>query len=237
MKHPTYTLEVWGDYACFSRPETKVERLSYPVITPSAARGFFDAVFCNRHKMWWQIRRIEVLNEPRFVALRRNEVKGRVPSDRTVSGWIIGKSNPEPLWADGTDEGTGRTQRQTIALKDVRYRVSAELRTWPGFESQLEEFKSKFVRKAKAGQCLYQPYLGCREFVGFFELIEPQESMQSNIDLDIGWMLYDVFRLDEPGTNMSRPSVSLFRATVRSGVIEVPEYSSPEVRKPELKHA
>jgi len=237
MKHPTYTLEIWGDYACFSRPETKVERLSYPVITPSAARGFFDAIFCNRHKMWWQIRRIEVLNEPKFIALRRNEVKGKVPSDRTVAGWMKGTSSPEPLWADGNDESTGRTQRQTIALKDVRYRVTAELRTWPGFDSQLEEFKGKFLRKAKAGQCLYQPYMGCREFVGFFELVEGIQPVAGGPDLEIGWMLYDVFRLDEPGTNMSRPSVSLFRAKVESGVLEVPEYTSPLVRKPEVIRA
>jgi CRISPR-associated protein Cas5d len=236
-KHPKFTLEIWGDYACFTRPETKVERLSYPVITPSAARGFFDSIFCNRHRMWWQIRQIEVLNDPKFIALRRNEVKGKVPSDRTIASWMKGTALPEPLWADGTDEGTGRTQRQTIALKNVRYRVTAELRTWPGFENQLEEFKSKFVRKARAGQCLFQPYLGCREFVWFFELIEEAAPLPSELNLDIGWMIYDVFRLDEPGTNVSRPSISLFHADVVSGVLQVPEYSSPLVRKPEVRRA
>lgn len=236
MKSTPFTLEVWGDFACFSRPEAKVERFSYPVITPSAARGIFDAIFCNRHRMWWQIRKIEVLNEPRFIALRRNEVKGRAPSDRTIASWMKGEP-PQPLMADGDDEATGRTQRQTIALKEVKYRITAEIRPWPGHEGQLREFEDKFVRKARAGQCLYQPYLGCREFPAFFELVEPGGERLSSLDLDIGWMVYDVFQLDRPGTSQDRPAVSLFRATIKGGVLEVPEYRDPAVRKPGGAHA
>lgn len=231
MKSTTFKLEVWGDLACFTRPEAKVERLSYPVMTPSAARGIFDAIFCNRHQMWWQIRQIEVLNDPKFIALRRNEVKGRAPADSTISGWINGRQ-PQPLMADGDDEATGRTQRQTIALKDVRYRLSAEIRPWPGFESKLPEFQDKFRRKAKAGQCLYQPYLGCREFPAFFEFLEePSVPASGSLNLDIGWMVYDVFQLDRPGASTDGPAVSLFRASVSNGVLAVPEYHSPLVQK------
>ena len=232
-----FTLEIWGDLACFTRPEAKVERFSYPVITPSAARGVFDAVFCNRHQMWCQIKRLEILREPRFIALRRNEVKGRAPADRTIHQWMEGKAEPQPLMADGDDEATGRTQRQTIALKDVRYRVTAELKVWPGYEAKQGEYRDKFLRKARAGQCLYQPYLGCREFVAFFELTDGFAADPVPFDMEIGWMLYDVFALDMPGNNMSKPSVSLFRASVLGGVLDVPPYASPNVKKPEVARA
>ena len=231
MKSTPFTLEVWGEFACFTRPEAKVERLSYPVITPSAARGIFDAVFCNRHQMWWQITQVAVLKAPKFIALRRNEVKGRVPAERTVSAWMKGDT-PQPLMADGDDEGSGRTQRQTMALKDVRYRITAEIRTWPGYKAKLSEFQDKFRRKARAGQCLYQPYLGCREFPAFFELVEDAITAPSDLNLDIGWMVYDVFQLDRPGTNADDSAVSLFRASIENGVLKVPEYSDPLVKKP-----
>ncbi|MDK3161105.1 type I-C CRISPR-associated protein Cas5c [Kamptonema cortianum] len=232
-----FTLEVWGDLACFTRPETKVERFSYPVITPSAARGVFDAVFCNKHKMWWQIKRVELLTEPKFIALRRNEVKGRAPADQTIKKWMNGNIDPQPLLADGDDEATGRTQRQTIALKDVRYRITAELMVWPGFESQRTEFRDKFVRKARSGQCLYQPYLGCREFVAYFQLVGEEQVNPVPVNFEIGWMIYDVFALDAPGTSNSRPAVSIFRASVVNGVLEIPAYSSDAVKKPEVHRA
>lgn len=126
MRNGTHTLEVWGELACFTRPEMKVERYSYPVITPSAARGIFDAIywdgrrekegreFVMRPYFHWQITRIEVLEVPRYIALRRNEVKGRVPATATLNKWMKGTRLPEPLWADGDDETTGRTQRQTM---------------------------------------------------------------------------------------------------------------------------
>lgn len=133
MANGTHTLEVWGDFACFTRPEMKVERFSYPVITPSAARGIFDAIYWDglrerqgresimRPYFHWQLIRIEVLELPRYIALRRNEVKDKVPADRTLKAWMEGREQPEPIWADGgKDElGTdqkGRTQRQTMAL-------------------------------------------------------------------------------------------------------------------------
>lgn len=236
MKPTPFTLEVWGEFACFTRPEAKVERFSYPVITPSASRGIFDAIFCNRHQMWWQVREIQVLTPPKFIALRRNEVKGRAPADRTISSWMKGET-PQPLMADGNDEATGRTQRQTMALKDVRYRLTAEIKPWPGFETKLTEFQDKFRRKARAGQCLYQPYLGCREFPAYFELVDDAPTLTSELDIDLGWMVYDVFRLDRPGTNADAPAVSLFRASVQNGILIVPEYQSPLVRKPGEMHA
>jgi CRISPR-associated protein Cas5d len=242
MTHARFTLEVWGDLACFSNPAMgKVERFSYPFITPSAARGIFDAICVNRHEYGWQITKIELLAPPRYIALRRNEVKNRAPSERTIGQWMDGKAPPEPIWADGTEEAAGRTQRQTMALKDVRYRLHATMRPWPGFEHNLVGMASRFERIARAGKCWYQPFFGCREFPCYFELADPSNSRKpEDIDIDAGWMLYDVFDLSRPGESLKEddsPFISLFRAEARSGVVEVPPFESDAVRKPERRVA
>jgi CRISPR-associated protein Cas5d len=163
-------IEVWGRLACFTRPELKVERFSYPVITPSAARGIFDAICVNRHEFRWQILQVEVLEPPAFIALRRNEVKEKGPSDRTVHQWMQGTVPPTPILAGAGEEAN--TQRQTMALKNVRYRIHAEVRPWRGYEDQIEKMEARFRRIAGAGKCFFQPYFGCREFPAFFRLLE-----------------------------------------------------------------
>jgi CRISPR-associated protein Cas5d len=229
-------LEVWGDFACFSRPELKVERFSYPVITPSAARGIFDAVYAKPAEFRWAVTAVEVLSKPSNIALRRNEVKDKA-NVNAVLDWMSGKREPEPIWADGdrdllgTDE-RGRTQRQTMALKDVRYRLHAEIRPWPGFEGRQTALEAQFRRRAERGKCFYQPCLGVREFPAFFRLVEPGgDPPPVFLDQDLGLMLYDVFDLSRPGTSEDGPAVSLFRATLRGGVLAVPDYASPDVLK------
>jgi len=243
MQPSEQVLEVWGSLACFTRPELKVERFSYPVITPSAARGIFDAIYCKPNKdptqaeFRWQMTRVEVLSPPSYIALRRNEVKGNA-SVKSIVGWMAGRTKPQPLWADGDEEFKGRTQRQTMALKNVWYRIHAKARTWPGFEHRLPAVEAQFRRRASQGKCIYQPYFGCREFPAFFELIDEHPAMAEPVvpDLDIGLMLYDVFDLSSPGTSTSRPSISLFHAKVVGGVMEVPPYESDEVLKPGRKN-
>ena len=237
----THTLEVWGDLACFTRPEMKVERFSYPVITPSAARGIFDAIYWDgkregsriRPYFHWQITRVEVLEIPRYIALRRNEVKGIVPGTAKLNKWISGAERPEPLWADGNDETTGRTQRQTMALKNVRYRLHA--RIVPKSGNDFAKLNACFVRRAKHGKCFQQPYFGCREFPAFFEYVEdPQARPATPIPLDqnLGLMLYDVFDLRrEVIDNKDKPSISLFEAKLVSGVMDVPAYTDAAVKK------
>lgn len=231
------TLEVWGDLACFTRPELKVERFSYPCITPSAARGVFDAIYAKPVEFRWQIRRIELLERPAFLALRRNEVKEKI-NLTAVAAWMEGKREPEPIWADGDRElvGTdekGRTQRQTMALRNVRYRIAAEIHPWPGHEAKLPALEAQFRRRAAKGKCFCQPVMGCREFPAYFELVEAEASAANkppvDFDLDIGLMLYDVFDLSRPGTSGDRPAVSLFRAAIQRGVLEVPLWGSAEV--------
>ncbi|MCX6361579.1 MAG: type I-C CRISPR-associated protein Cas5c [Armatimonadetes bacterium] len=230
-------LEVWGDLACFTQPALKVERFSYPVITPSAARAVFDAIYY-KPKFRWQVTAIEVLAPPRYIALRRNEVKERAPGADTIMQWASGRAEPQPIIADadkdmvGTDQ-KGRTQRQTMALKDVRYRLHAEARPWAGGASEQAAIEAQFRRRAGAGQCIYQPYLGCREFPAFFEPYDgPIVGNRDLPDMDLGWMLYDVFDLAQQGTPFSPPAISLFHARVTDGVLMVPDYSSPEVHKP-----
>jgi CRISPR-associated protein Cas5d len=233
MKPSVQTLEVWGELACFTRPELKVERFSYPIITPSAARAIFEAIYWKRPKFRWQVTKVEVLSEPQYIALRRNEVKGKAPSDRTIGQWASGKAKAQPLWADSDDQATGRTQRQTMALKGVRYRLYAEIRPWQGYESEIPGLEACFRRRARNGQCIYQPYMGCREFPAYFRLVEDGIPALPAIpmDLDLGFMLYDVFDLSRPGGNEDAPAVSVFHGTVAAGVMHVPDYSDSGVLK------
>ena len=232
MRAKDQVLEVWGELACFSRPELKVERFSYPLITPSAARGVYDAIYCKPSEFRWQVTRIEMLAPPSYIALRRNEVKEKA-SEAAILKWMRGKAPPEPIWADGNAGEKGRTQRQTMALRNVRYRLHAEIRPWPGFEPRLQGMEMQFRRRAATGKCVYQPYFGCREFPAYFDLVAPEAAGDAPVkwDSDVGWMLYDVFDLSRPGDCASGPAISLFQAAVHAGVLEVPPYESDAVRK------
>lgn len=246
----THTLEIWGDFACWTRPELKSERFSYPSCTPSGGRGIFDAIYCKPHnhhtrdprsaEFRWAVTKIEILDRPpSYIALRRNEV-GNVASSRNIEQWIGGKQ-PEPLMADDSEV---RQQRQTMALRDVRFRLTGQIVPWPGHEAKQKAFDEQFVRRASAGKCFMQPYLGCREFVAFFRYIPPEhlaaeQSRRPPFDWshDLGMMVYDVFDLSAPGRNTSRPFVSLFHAKVESGVLDVPGWHDPRVLKPEGRDA
>ena len=239
MRGKTHCLEVWGDLACFTRPEMKVERYSYPVITPSAARGIFDAIYFKRsHGFYWQVERVEVLTPPKYIALRRNEVKDKAPGERVIRAWMEGTDIPEPLWADGDREslGTdqkGRTQRQTMALQDVRYRIHAHMR-FREEPRDIREPDEQFARRARTGKCFYQPFFGCREFPAYFDPVDESSPARMPIGpdrVDLGWMLYDVFDLSKANEPTAKPRISVFHACMRRGVIEIPPYESSEVNK------
>jgi len=236
--HPhTQVLEVWGDLACYARPELKVERFSYPLPTPSAVRGVFEAIYSKPKEFRWQPDRVEVLKAVSYLALRRNEVKEKA-SVAAVEQWAKGQKLPEPIWADGdrdllASDEKGRTQRQTMALRDVRYRLHATIRPWPGFEKQLPALEAQFRRRAEAGKCFYQPYLGCREFAAYFELRDAETASPAPVawTADLGLMLYDVFDLSRPGKGDDAPSISAFRARVENGIMRVPPYENAAVIK------
>ena len=206
-------LEVWGDFACFSDPAGgKVERLSYPFPTPSAVRGILSAIYSKPPGFLWQINRIEVLNPIRYISFKRNEIKSTV--------------RDKPIY---TDED--RTQRQTVALRDVRYRIAATIVPRETFSGTAEQLCRQALRRIRNGKTYFQPSLGLREFVAYFEesdgIKEPIP-----VDMDAGLMVYDVFDLhDYEVRKKTRPQLSLFHAVMKQGVIQVPPYDSPEVLK------
>ncbi|OGW16890.1 MAG: type I-C CRISPR-associated protein Cas5 [Nitrospinae bacterium RIFCSPLOWO2_12_FULL_45_22] len=238
MRGKTHCLEVWGDFACFTRPEMKVERFSYPVITPSASRGIFDAIYWKRsYGFYWQIEKVEILSPPRYIALRRNEVKGNI-SIQDASKWMKSKAEiEEPFLADDMDnELKGRTQRQTMALKDVHYKLYAHMRFRNG-EANIQGHDAQFLRLAGHGKCFYQPFFGCREFPAYFELIEDTKieinKTPNDYSAEIGTMLYDTFDLRKSNDEYSLQFISVFHASVRGGIMRVPPYESDDVLKPE----
>jgi CRISPR-associated protein Cas5d len=232
IRQQAHIVEVKGDFGCFTRPEMKVERFSYPCPTPSAARGMLEAIYF-KPEFYWQVDKVELLSLPSYIALRRNEVKS-VTSTSLAKQWMKGTASPRPILADDPEQ---RQQRQTMALRSPRYRLHARIIPRPGQENKQKAFDDQFIRRATQGKCYMQPYLGCREFVAYFEYIALLEGRCQPVDYrqELGWMLYDVFDLSQVNTNQAKPFISLFEATIRDGILEVPPYESDTVRKPERR--
>lgn len=209
-------LEVWGDFACFSRPDGKVERLTYPVPTPSAVRGILSSIYSKPKEFYWQVSRIEVLNPIRYISFKRNEVKSK-----------MGKKQA-PLF---TDEE--RTQRQTVALRDVRYRFAASICPRPDFAGTETQLYEQALRRIRGGKTFVQPALGLKEFVAYFQEGDCERGPKPiPVDMDLGLMVYDIFDLhDCEVREKTRPRLSLYHCVMRQGVIQVPPYDSPEVLK------
>ena len=219
----SYCLEVSGDFACFTRPEMKVERVSYDVITPSAARAVFEAILW-KPAISWRVTKIEVLKSIRWINLRRNEV-GKIASSQS----------------DGIFIEEERQQRAGLFLRDVAYRIHAgfamdrnpsqhrgqfpHLSKFGGEDGNTPaKFHEMFLRRAAKGQCINQPYLGCREFACDFRLVEDSATGPAPIEesRDLGWMLYDM-----DFANLADPQPKFFRAEMKAGVIDL---ANPEVR-------
>lgn len=220
----TYCLELSGHYACFTRPEMKVERVSYDVMTPSAARACFEAILW-KPAIRWHVRKIEVLKPIRWINLRRNEVTS-VVSVANVKKAMNGSSVDLCIYADDSSE---RAQRAGLFLRDVAYRVHADMEFLrdrdPGSNSV--KFQEMFERRAGKGQCVNQPYLGCREFAAAFRLVRAPETEPAAIaeTRDLGFMLHDL-----DFSNPADPQSRFFRAQLRDGVVSVPAWDSEEVR-------
>lgn len=250
LNHKPFCLEVWGDYACFTRPEMKVERVSYDVPTPSAVRAVFESIFW-KPAIRWHPTKIEILNPIKWISVRRNEV-GAVASER--SKCIIIEDN--------------RQQRAGYFLRDVKYRFYAVLeyipiaerknnnhKAIPNFlmepderEFYIEEFNywqeqkdlyrkdetpgkylAIFERRASKGQCFNQPYLGTREFSCNFKLIKDFETNTAQpIDetRELGFMLYDI-----DFTDLQDPKPMFFQARIEKGVVNIPPITSKEIRR------
>lgn len=212
-------LRAWGDFACFTRPEMKVERVSYDVMTPSAARGLLEAIYW-KPQMRWAIDRIHVLRPIRFVSLRRNEVGARVSANTVRKAMSAGTGR---LGMYVEDE---RQQRASLVLRDVEYVIEAHVELLDASEP-IGKHLDTFRRRVERGQCFHRPYLGCREFAADFAPIEdgalgpPPEELRG--ERDLGFMLHDI---DYTNGMAAR----FFRAKLQGGVIDVPPWSSEEVR-------
>ena len=245
MKQRGFWLEVSGDFACFTRPELKIERISYDTPTPSAARAIFDAILW-KPAIYWVVKEIQVLEPIRWISVRRNEV-----AKEALAGRIVYIENKDT-----------RQQRSSLLLRDVRYRIHAEFIFIPPkerskslfpvpeflYETDFEEYAdwqklgsqelrpdeteakyaAMFERRAKKGSWFHKPYLGCREFAADVELINPTTSPAKPIDetRDLGWMLYD---MDYTDPKDIKPL--FFHAQMNAGVIRIPDRDSDEIKR------
>lgn len=224
-------LRVWGDLACFTRPEMKVERVSYAVPTPSAARGILEAILY-KPQFRWRVHRIAVRRPISFLSFRRNEVKS-----------VANSRKPEPILAEDD-----RTQRNTLALRDVDYVIEASMvlnrlanqpdqkspaPSEPKVDDNLRKYYGMFRRRTDKGQCFTQPCFGCREFPANFELVQSSDMAappDANVDTDLGYILYDVFDLDipenwKPGKiEKPEPLNAFFHARLENGIVNVPNW-------------
>ena len=201
-------LMVWGDYACFTRPEMKVERVSYEVMTPSAARAVLEAIYW-KPSIRWMIDRIHVLRPIQFMNIRRNEVASKIPFTHLVAA-MDGLASPPVLSV--TED---RQQRAALILRDVCYGIEAHF----GYVGEADHSDGKhldtFNRRAAAGQCFTQPYLGCREFSAQFKPVEVFPSSPLRGSQDLGWMLHDI-------DFSSHMEARFFHATLIDGIVTVP---------------
>ncbi len=214
-------VKVWGEFACFTRPEFGVERVSYEVMTPSAARGTLEAIFW-KPEFRWLVREIEVLKPIRHFSILRNEMNSVQTLSRARSS--------DPYYADDD-----RAQRHTLCLRDVAYIIRADMELKPHADDNPAKYRDQFRRRVKRGQCFNQPYLGTREFSAFFG---PPEGDEQTIDVsdDLGLMLFDVdfapdakgkishFGHGADGREVVRANAEpkFFQARLEKGVLRVP---------------
>lgn len=199
-------VRVSGDLALFTRPEMKVERVTYPVMTPSAARGVLEAIFW-RPQMAWVVREVRVLKPIRYVSFVRNEVTSRASRDVAASWERDG---------GGYSAAADRAQRHSLALRDVAYVIVADAVVRAGVDEDPAKYRDQFRRRVSTGRCFQMPYLGCREFVADFEEARTGEP-PVDLTMDLGPMLREVIH---DGSGSGRPV--FFQARLESGILRVP---------------
>ncbi|MEK6542144.1 MAG: type I-C CRISPR-associated protein Cas5c [Pseudomonadota bacterium] len=215
-------LHIWGDHACFTRAELKVERVSYDVMTPSAARGILEAIHW-KPAILWVVDAIHVLQPIRFTSIRRNEVGAKIPAGSVKSAMNRGDTNGLGLAVD-----ENRQQRAATVLVKPAYVIEAhfELTDAAGEGDTAAKHIAMFNRRAGSGQCFHRPYLGTREFAAHFELVEgdlPDSDLpHDQRNRDLGWMLHDIDHANDH-------TPYFFRAALVDGVMAVPPLDSEDV--------
>jgi CRISPR-associated protein Cas5d len=227
-------LHVTGDYALFTRPEMKAERVSYDVITPSAARGLLEAIYW-KPQIRWVVDRLHVLRPIQFTSIRRNEIASKIP---LASARIAMKDGQGNIGLHIEEE---RQQRAALVLRDVAYLIEAHFDVLDRrFDKNGPELPAKdcegkhldmFIRRARAGQCFQQPYFGTREFPARFTLIESGAEIPASTlppadqNHDFGYMLHDIAFDQDPKSKAVRSTTPrFFRAQMKDGVITVPPF-------------
>lgn len=208
--YPPLSVRVWGEFACFTRPEMKVERVSYPVLTPSAARGICESILW-KPEFVWRIQEIWVLKPIHYFSILRNEINSR-QSQRAALSW--------QREGGGYDATADRAQRHTLALRDVAYVIRAQIIIKPGVDADPAKYRDQFRRRVSNGRCFAQPFLGCREFTAHFA---PTDGTEQPIDLtdDLGPLLLD---LDYAPDQSGRGKPRFFNATLEQGIVRVPAF-------------
>ena len=206
MHDPPLAVKVWGRMACFTRPENKVERVSYPIMTPSAARGVLEAIFW-KPEFTYRVREIAVLSPIRFTSMLRNEVSSKASRN-----------------ADSISITDDRQQRNSLLLcssekEPLTYVIRADVVVKAGVEEQPAKYRDQFRRRVERGQCHHRPYMGCREFSCNFAPTTGNEKPLA-CDADLGLMLFDIAF----GSNPNAPNIPLFfNAKLEAGVLRVPD--------------
>ena len=221
---PPMTIKVWGDYACFTRPEFKAERVSYEVMTPSAARGVLEAIFW-KPEFVWKVREIHVLNKIRRFSMMRNE----------INSWQSDRAAKDPNYHYYADDD--RAQRHMLGLRDVAYIIKADVDLKPHARAHPAKYRDQFRRRVKRGQCHHRPYLGTREFSAFFSVPEPDDAAIEHSD-ELGFMLLDMdfcdsdqgstmtyLTHDEGGSKVTKgiAQPKFFSARLDNGILRVPQ--------------
>ena len=211
MPETQLAVRLWGDFACFTRPEFKVERVTYPVPTPSAVRGILEAIFW-KPQFFWQIATIAVLSPIRYFSIMRNEANDK-QSFHAAQGWLKNGGNYS------VDESRNRAQRHTLALREVDYLITARIVLRSDVRDDPAMYRDQFRRRVQNGRCFSTPYLGCREFPASFG---PSDGTERPIELtqNLGPMLFDLeYASDDSGRGVPR----FFAARLERGVLRVPD--------------
>ena len=204
-------VKLWGEYACFTRPEMKVERVTYPVMTPSAARGALEAIFW-KPEMTWAVEEIQVLRPIQYTSIVRNEINNR-QSERAAANWARNGGGYN------ASDPRNREQRHTLALRDVAYVVKATPVLRESVQEDVAKYRDQFRRRVASGRCFATPYLGCREFSAYFSEPGPDDRPIDRSE-DLGLMLLAIeYQANSNGQGKPR----FFHAQLKNGVLRVPK--------------
>lgn len=211
MKTSPLEIKVWGDFACFTRPEMKVERVSYDVMTPSAARNILQSIFW-KPQFDYKVRQILVLKEINKMSILRNELKTKA-AYKSVQKF----EDSQDHYCIEDDH----TQRHALVLRDVAYIIRADIALRDGVTHNVAKYRDQFRRRVKKGQCFWRPYLGCREFSAFFAPPSGDE-VPIKRTLALGRMLFDLKYEDTKKSALGQGTPTFFHASLRDGVLHVP---------------